>query len=140
MEKSNKPLINIIIGIVLVIIGILWYFVRIPLITDFVENAVPLVPLWKIIAVLIIGVLGVCIFFVGLILGWMGWEDYKMEREMAGEKAPAEKKKKPEAKEEELEKELKEEMSEGGEEFVCEVCGKTAKTKGGLKAHMRSHK
>jgi len=91
MGNTIRPLVNVIIGIILIILGIVWYFVRIPLISDFISyymtGPVTFIPFWKIPALLIVGLFGICIFFVGLILAWIGWNDYKMEKELAEEEA-----------------------------------------------------
>lgn len=117
---------------------------------------VTFIPFWKIPALLVVGLFGICIFFAGLILAWIGWDDYKMEKELDKEEAEGTENeewetedleneeeleaKELEAKEEELEKELMTEISEQKPTFVCDICGKKVKSKAGLVAHKRIHK
>ena len=117
--------------------------------------------IYEILVLFIVGIFGVCIFFVGLVLAWMGWDDYKMSKDMEDieeeyeedvefededefeaeeefeEKEEEEEESSP--KEKELEAELRKEMKSTSE-IVCEVCGKVVKSKAGLSAHMRTHK
>ena len=79
-----------IIGSVLIVLGIVWYVVRIPYVADYIEGII-FVPFYKILVLFIVGFFGVCIFFIGLILAWMGWEDYRMEKEEVQEKTVLEK-------------------------------------------------
>jgi len=163
MEDNKKGLTNLIIGIILVIVGIAWYFVRIPYLSTYVR-LIDFYPFYEILVLFIVGIFGVCIFFVGLVLAWMGWDDYKMSKEMedteeeyeedvefededefeAEEEAEYEDEEEFEEEEEssseekELEAELRKEMETS--EIVCEVCGKVVKSKAGLSAHMRTHK
>ncbi|MCL7475353.1 MAG: C2H2-type zinc finger protein [ANME-2 cluster archaeon] len=154
MGNSNKSLVNLIVGIVLVVIGIAWYVIDIPVLSSYLDNPITFTPMWKILALFVLGMFGICVFFIGLILAWMGWDDYKMEKEMASSEKPETKEKwgkEEEEMEEEaegsdreakLEKELRAEMEKETEnsEFTCDVCGKTVKSKAGLAAHKRSHK
>lgn len=162
MENKNKGLLNLLIGIILVIVGVAWYFVRIPYLSNYVL-LIDFYPFYEILVLFIVGIFGVCIFFVGLVLAWMGWDDYKMSKEMkdteeeyeedvefedeeefeAEEEAENEEEFEEEEesspKEKELEAELRKEM-ETTSEIECEVCGKVVKSKAGLSAHMRTHK
>ncbi|MBW6519253.1 MAG: C2H2-type zinc finger protein [ANME-2 cluster archaeon] len=154
MGNSNKSLVNLIVGIVLVVIGIAWYVIDIPVLSSYLDNPITFTPMWKILALFVLGMFGICVFFIGLILAWMGWDDYKMQKEMASSEKPETKEKwgkeEEEIKDEEegsdreakLEKELRAEMEKETEnsEFTCDVCGKTVKSKAGLAAHKRSHK
>ena len=81
MENNKKGLINLIIGIILVIVGIAWYFIKIPYVSGYVES-INFVPFYEILVLFIVGIFGLCIFFMGFILAWMGWDDYKMSKEM----------------------------------------------------------
>ncbi len=81
--SSGKNILKVIIGIVLIIVGIAWYFVpRIPLISDAILTPVPF---WRAFLILFAGVFGLGLLFVGLIVAWMGYDDYKTEIEMAKE-------------------------------------------------------
>ena len=165
MGNSNKSIVNLIVGIVLIVIGIAWYVIDIPFLSSYMDGPITFTPFWKILALFVLGIFGICVFFIGLILAWMGWDDYKMEKEMAESEEPeeeeedeweekveeeikAEEEVGEEAEEEvsdkeaELEKELKAEMEKKPENpgFTCDICGKTVKSKAGLAAHKRSHK
>ena len=111
MGNSNKSLINLIVGIALVVIGIAWYVIDIPILSSYLDNPITFSPFWKILAIFAIGLFGICVFFVGLILAWMGWDDYKMEKEMSASKEPEEEVEE-EAEEEEIEEEVEEEAEE----------------------------
>ena len=151
MENKNKGLLNLLIGIILVIVGIAWYFVRIPYLSTYVR-LIDYYPFYEILVLFIVGIFGVCIFFVGLVLAWMGRDDYKMSKEMEDTEEEEEVEYEDEdefeeefeeeedssSKEKELEAELRKEMETS--EIVCEVCGKVVKSKAGLSAHMRTHK
>lgn len=63
-------------------------------------------------------------------------DDIKVEKEKKVEVAEEVK----EEPAEEVKEEVKEEASEEGDELTCDICGKVAKSKLGLSAHMRSHK
>jgi len=146
---KNKGLTNLLIGIILVIVGIAWYFVRIPYLSTYVR-LIDFYPFYEILVLFIVGIFGVCIFFVGLVLAWMGWDDYKMSKEMEDTEEEYEEEAEYEdeeefeeedessSKEKDLEAELRKEMETS--EILCEVCGKVVKSKAGLSAHMRTHK
>ena len=170
MGNSNKSLVNLIVGIVLIVIGIAWYVIDIPILSSYMDGPITITPFWKILALFMLGMFGICIFFVGLILAWMGWDDYKMGKEMDESEEPEDKDEWEEEVEEEDEKEeiaieVEEEIEEEAEEevsdketelenelraemekktenpgFTCDICGKTVKSKAGLAAHKRSHK
>jgi len=149
---KNKGLTNLLIGIILVIVGIAWYFVRIPYLSTYVR-LIDFYPFYEILVLFIVGIFGVCIFFLGLVLAWMGWDDYKMSKETEESEEEDEEEdvefededeeefedeEESSSKEKELEAELRKEMETS--EIVCEVCGKVVKSKAGLSAHMRTHK
>ena len=88
MGNRMKALLNVIIGIVLIVFGIVWYSIRIPYVAEYIEG-VDCVPFYEILVLFIVGLFGVCIFFIGLILAWMGWEDYRTEKETVHEPTAA---------------------------------------------------
>ncbi len=139
MGNSNKSLVNLIVGIVLIVIGIAWYVIDIPILSSYMDGPITFTPFWKILALFMLGMFGICIFFVGLILAWMGWDDYKMEKEMAESEEPEEKN---EWEEEENEKEdeeieAEEEIEEKAEaEAEEEVSDKEAELENELRAEM----
>jgi hypothetical protein len=85
MSQVNN-VIKIIIGIVILIIGIVWYIPKELMGLGFLGDLLTLLG----------GTIGLFLLFVGLIVAWMGYDDYKMDKEMAKE----EKKETPEKKEE----------------------------------------
>jgi hypothetical protein len=88
MGNSNKSLVNLIVGIVLIVIGIAWYVIDIPFLSSYMDGPITFTPFWKILALFVLGMFGICVFFIGLILAWMGWDDYKMGKEMAESEEP----------------------------------------------------
>lgn len=155
MKNVNKSQAKIVIGIVLIIIGIFWYFSKnIPIVTNYMAN-VSFVPSYNVLIFLFIGLFGLCLLFIGVLLAWMGWEDYKVEKEMAEIKTPEkevaveepkveepakeEPKEEPPEPEEEPEKEEETSVTAQADEFKCDECGKVLKSKAGLAAHKRSH-
>ncbi len=74
--SSAKNILKMLIGIVVLIIGILWYS-GIPGIFE---------GFWRQLIDLIKSVIGLFLLFAGLIIAWMGYDDYKMDIEMEKEK------------------------------------------------------
>ncbi|MCZ7402129.1 MAG: hypothetical protein O8C61_07890 [Candidatus Methanoperedens sp.] len=68
------------IGIVILIVGLVWYLPGYGL-----GYYTELVSLLK-------ATIGLFLLFVGLIVAWMGYDDYKMDKEMAQEDKKEEKK------------------------------------------------
>ena len=90
MSQANN-IIKIIIGIVILVIGIIWYTG--PEIYGFLGY-------WNDLLILLKGSIGLFLLFVGLIVAWMGYDDYKMDKEMAKEEKKETTEKKEEKKEE----------------------------------------
>ncbi len=84
MSTANN-ILKMLVGIVILIIGIVWYTG--PQVYGFLGY-------WNDLLVLLKGSIGLFLLFVGLIVAWMGYDDYKMDAEMAKEekKETAEKK------------------------------------------------
>jgi hypothetical protein len=77
---ENMSLVNNIIkmfiGIVVFLIGIVWY------------TGIPMYNIkgnWDNLIILLGGTIGIFLLFVGLIVAWMGYDDYKMDKEMEKE-------------------------------------------------------
>lgn len=86
MSNTVKNFVKILIGIVLLIVGIVWYILpEIPILSDALKDGT-LVPFWKAFLVLFVGVFGIGVFFIGLLMAWMSYEDFKMDREVKEEK------------------------------------------------------
>lgn len=85
--SSATNILKMLVGIVVLVIGIAWY-TGIP---GFFEG------FWTELKTIILGVIGLFLLFVGLIVAWMGYDDYKMDIEMAKEekKETGEKKEEP---------------------------------------------
>jgi hypothetical protein len=84
MSQTNN-ILKILIGIVILVIGVVWY-------TG--PQIYGIFGFWNQLLILLEGSIGLFLLFVGLIVAWMGYDDYKMDMEMAKEekKEPAEKK------------------------------------------------
>ncbi|VVB51800.1 Uncharacterised protein [uncultured archaeon] len=67
-------IIKMLIGIVILIIGIVWYIPK-PYGFNFLDNLLSLLG----------ATIGLVLLFVGLIVAWMGYDDYKMDKEMEKE-------------------------------------------------------
>lgn len=74
MSLGNN-IIKMLIGIVILVIGLVWY---IPKQLYGLGFYVELISLLK-------ATIGLFLLFVGLIIAWMGYDDYKMDQEMAKE-------------------------------------------------------
>ena len=73
MSMANN-IIKMLIGIVVLIIGIIWYIPK-PYGLNFLENLLSLLG----------ATIGLFLLFVVLIVAWMGYDDYKMDKEMEKE-------------------------------------------------------
>ncbi len=87
MSLANN-IIKMLIGIVLLVIGILWY-------TGFKGY----LGYWSELLNLLKATIGLLFLFVGLIIAWMGYDDYKMDKEIAKEETKKEQEKKETKKE-----------------------------------------
>ncbi len=74
MSLGNN-IIKMLIGIVILVIGLVWY---IPKQFYGLGFYIELISLLK-------ATIGLFLLFVGLIIAWMGYDDYKMDQEMAKE-------------------------------------------------------
>jgi hypothetical protein len=80
--SSAGNIIKMLIGIVILILGVVWYTG--PKVMGFLGYSEDLL-------VLLRGSIGLFLLFVGLIVAWMGYDDYKMDKEMAKEEKEEEK-------------------------------------------------
>ncbi len=100
--SAGKNILKILVGIVLMVVGVAWYFVNVPILPGLIAGiSEQSHPLYLELLVVFAGFFGLFLLFVGLIVAWMGYDDYQMEKEMEKE-------------EEEIES--REEESETGEE------------------------
>lgn len=77
--SSIGNIVKMLVGIVILAAGIVWYAGL-----DWLsEGTFP--GFWNELLVLIEGSVGLFLLFVGLIVAWMGYDDYKMDQEMAKE-------------------------------------------------------
>ncbi len=74
--SSAKNMLKTLIGIVVLVIGVVWYTG--PRIYGFLGY-------WEELIVILKATIGLFLLFVGLIIAWMGYDDYKMDIEMAKE-------------------------------------------------------
>lgn len=73
---SAGNILKMLVGIVILIIGIAWYVPKSYYGLGFLDELLDLLK----------GTVGLLLLFVGLIVAWMGYDDYKMDVEMAKEK------------------------------------------------------
>ena len=83
--SQGSNILKMLVGIVILVLGVVWYTG--PQIFGFLGYMDDLL-------ILLRGSIGLFLLFVGLIVAWMGYDDYKMDKEMAKEekKESAEKK------------------------------------------------
>jgi len=98
--SAGKNVLKVLIGIVILIIGIIWYTG--PSIT---LGSYAVFKYYREFLTLLKATIGIVLIFVGLIVAWMGYDDYKMDKEM--EKEEKEVKEEKEEKEEEKKEETK---------------------------------
>ncbi len=77
--SSVGNILKMLIGIVILVAGIVWYTGL-----DWLSKGI-FSGFLKELLVLIEGSVGLFLLFVGLIVAWMGYDDYKMDQEMAKE-------------------------------------------------------
>ncbi len=92
MSQANN-IIKIIIGIVILVIGIVWYTGP-----QIALGGYDLFMWYNDLLTLLRGSIGLFLLFVGLIVAWMGYDDYKMDKEMAKEEKKETGEKKEESK------------------------------------------
>lgn len=81
--SSASNILKMLVGIIIFIIGIAWYVPKQYYGLDFLGDLLTLLK----------GTIGLLLLFVGLIVAWMGYDDYKMDKEMAKEEKKEEPKK-----------------------------------------------
>ncbi len=79
--SSAKNILKMLVGIIIFIIGIVWYAPK-----EFYGLG-----FWTELETILLGTIGLFLLFVGLIVAWMGYDDYKMDIEMAKEEKREEK-------------------------------------------------
>lgn len=72
--SSASNILKMLIGIVVLVIGLVWY-----------TGISGYLGFWKELVDLLKATVGLFLLFVGLIVAWMGYDDYKMDKEMAKE-------------------------------------------------------
>jgi len=82
--SSASNILKMLIGIVVIAIGIIWY-------TG--PQVYGLFQWYNDLLIILRGSVGLVLLFVGLIVAWMGYDDYKMDKEMAKEEKKEEPKK-----------------------------------------------
>ncbi len=80
--SSAGNIVKMLIGIVILVIGLVWY-----------TGISGYLGYWKELVDLLKATVGLFLLFVGLIVAWMGYDDYKMDIEMAKEEKKEEPKK-----------------------------------------------
>ena len=87
--SQGSNILKMLVGIVILVLGVVWYTgPQISL------GSYELFKWYNDLLTLLRGSIGLFLLFVGLIVAWMGYDDYKMDKEMAKEekKESAEKK------------------------------------------------
>ncbi len=83
--SSAGNIVKMLAGIVILIAGIVWYigldWISKGIFTGFLDQLLDLIK----------GSVGLFLLFIGLIVAWMGYDDYKMDQEMAKEEKKEEK-------------------------------------------------
>jgi len=74
-------ILKMLIGIVVLVIGLVWY-----------TGIAGYLGYWQNLLDLLKATIGLFLLFVGLIVAWMGYDDYKMDKEMQKEEKKEEKK------------------------------------------------
>ncbi|MCZ7400175.1 MAG: hypothetical protein O8C62_10975 [Candidatus Methanoperedens sp.] len=72
--SSASNILKMLIGIVILIVGVVWYI-----------GLSGYLGYWSELVSLLKATIGLFLLFVGLIVAWMGYDDYKMDKEMAKE-------------------------------------------------------
>jgi hypothetical protein len=80
MSMVNN-IIKMLIGIVLLVVGLVWY-----------TGIAGYLGFWQDLVNLLKATIGLFLLFIGLIVAWMGYDDYKMDKEMAQEEKKEDKK------------------------------------------------
>jgi len=80
MSMVNN-IIKMFVGIVVLVVGLVWY-----------TGISGYLGYWHELVSLLKATIGLFLLFVGLIVAWMGYDDYKMDKEMAQEEKKEEKK------------------------------------------------
>jgi hypothetical protein len=68
-------------GAVLVVLGIAWYFVRVPLLSDVLQSGA-VVPFWRALLLVFAACFGVVLLLAGVVVAWIGYDDYRASREV----------------------------------------------------------
>jgi uncharacterized membrane protein len=76
---SGKDIGQIVLGIVLVLVGIAWYFVKVPVLSDTIKNGFTGDTLYFYHAFLLLfaALFGIALLLAGVIIGWMGYDNIK---------------------------------------------------------------
>ena len=66
-------------GVVLIVVGIAWYFVRVPVLSDVLSTGT-LVPFWRALLAAFAACFGIAMLIAGLVIAWIGYDDYREKR------------------------------------------------------------
>jgi len=84
--SSVGNIVKMLVGIVILIIGVVWYTGPKIDVAGFT-----LFNYWGELIIVLKASVGLFLLFIGLIVAWMGYDDYKMDQEMAKEEKKEEK-------------------------------------------------
>ncbi len=72
----GREILKILAGVVLVLLGILWYFVPVPVLGDVLSSGT-VVPFWRALLLVFAAVFGVTLLLAGAVIAWLGYDDYR---------------------------------------------------------------
>lgn len=78
--STGNNILKILVGLVILVIGVVWYTGPQIAVGNYV-----LFGWYGDLIVLLKGTVGLFLLFIGLIITWMGYDDYKMDKEMTRE-------------------------------------------------------
>lgn len=85
--STGRNILKMLIGIVILAIGVIWYTgPGIPI------GGFEIFGWYGDLLVLLKGSIGLVLLFIGLIVAWMGYDDYKMDKEIAKKEGTEEEK------------------------------------------------
>ncbi|NOZ82479.1 MAG: hypothetical protein GXN98_01485 [Euryarchaeota archaeon] len=72
----SREILKMVSGVVLVLLGILWYFVRVPVLSDVLGSG-GVVPFWRAFLLVFAALFGVMLLLTGAVIAWLGYDDYR---------------------------------------------------------------
>lgn len=84
---KGKDAGQLVVGVILVVLGVAWYFVRVPLISDVIKNGFTgdVFYFWQAFLIVFAAIFGLILLFAGAVLGWMGYDGIRTSIETDAE-------------------------------------------------------